>query len=60
LGEGYFVIGTSHKNSAKTTGLQKNPNFKKVSLDISNPASIKKFTQLLRNEEIYAHRRDDQ
>ncbi|PIX68962.1 hypothetical protein COZ40_00460 [Candidatus Roizmanbacteria bacterium CG_4_10_14_3_um_filter_39_13] len=54
LGEGYFVIGTSHKKSAKATGLQKNPSFKEVSLDISDLASIKKFAQSLKGEEVYA------
>ena len=54
LNEGYFVIGTSHKNFAKATELQKNLNFKEVSLDISDLTSIKEFAQSLKGEEVYA------
>lgn len=54
LGEGFFVIGTSHKNSTKATELQKNANFKGVTLDISDLNSIKEFAQSLKGEEIYA------
>lgn len=54
LSEGYFVIGTSHKNSTKAAELRKNPNFKGTDLDISSLASIKEFAQSLKGEEIYA------
>lgn len=54
LNEGYYVVGTSHKHSAKTAELQKNTNFKEVSLDISDLTSIKEFAQSLKGEEIYA------
>lgn len=54
LNEGYFVIGTSHKNSTKDIAFQKNPDFKGVNLDISSLNSIKEFVQSLNGEEVYA------
>lgn len=54
LNEGYSVVGTGHKSSAKVVELKKNPNFKSVILDVSDLASIKEFAQSLKGEEIYA------
>lgn len=53
LKEGYAVIGTTHKNSNKTTELKKNNNFIEKTLDISDSTSIKQFCQSLKDENIY-------